>query len=306
MEEGNPLLEAKTIAALKRKKEKRKNQESSGSTSAQHPSSSNSTSPNTTGDKEAVTPTDGTSPGNSRKAEATVAMASNIDPEILKLATLSTASDIHLEVQEQTKIPKDYGIDPDILKLAQAAGATLECSKEAKASSPTEPEKLAQATNATPECSGEAKASSPTEPEKLVQATNATPECSGEAKATSPPEPERQSAEISFDDSAKPAGSISSPHVQQNDALPNDSHSPTTSGQTGDHNVFQQDLKGQTADDCSLENMRPNAQNLRYGGYPAQPAPPNRNTPLGSGRLQNTSKLGGFEISQFPFMQPEG
>ena len=269
MEEGNLLLENKTKAALKRKQEKRKDQESAGSASAQHPSSSNSTSPNTAGNKEAVAPTDpptdATSPGISGKAEATVPVASNIDPEILKLATLSVASDIHPEVQEQAKIPIDYGVDPEILKLAQTA-------------------------EATPECSGEAEATSPPELEPSVTSESS----------------DYQSAETSFDDFADPAGSISSPNVQQNDALPIDSHSPTTSGQTEDHNVFQQDLKGQTADDSSLENMRPNAQNLRYGGYPAQPAPPNRNTPLGSGRLQNTSKLGGFEISQSHFIQAEG
>lgn len=52
----------------------------------------------------------------------------------------------------------------------------------------------------------------------------------------------------------------------------------------------------QKADDWPPENMRPNAQNLRYGAYPTQPAPQNRNTPLGSGRLQNTTKLGALKI----------
>ena len=59
---------------------------------------------------------------------------------------------------------------------------------------------------------------------------------------------------------------------------------------------FQCDQQGQNADDQPPENIRPNAQNLRYGGYPTQPAPQHRNTPLGSGRLQNTSKLGAFEL----------
>ena len=53
----------------------------------------------------------------------------------------------------------------------------------------------------------------------------------------------------------------------------------------------------QKADDWPPENMRPNAQNLRYGAYPTQPAPQNRNTPLGSGRLQNTTKLGASKSS---------
>lgn len=71
-------------------------------------------------------------------------------------------------------------------------------------------------------------------------------------------------------------------------------HSSPMSEQT--HGVHENQLaqEEQKADDWPSENLRPNAQNLRYGGYPTQPAPQNRNTPLGSGRLQNTTKLGAF------------
>ena len=53
----------------------------------------------------------------------------------------------------------------------------------------------------------------------------------------------------------------------------------------------------QDADDWPSENIRVNAPNIRYGGY--QPAPQNRNTPLGSGRLQNTTKLGRLNFCHF-------
>ncbi|KAL6717259.1 transcriptional regulator [Lecanora helva] len=46
------------------------------------------------------------------------------------------------------------------------------------------------------------------------------------------------------------------------------------------------------ADENPLENIRPAPQNLRYGPYQNQQTPQNRTTPLGSGRLQNTSKPG--------------
>lgn len=71
---------------------------------------------------------------------------------------------------------------------------------------------------------------------------------------------------------------------------------PTTSEYTEEDYELRQAHEEQKADDWPSETMRPNAQNLRYGGYPAQPAPQNRNTPLGSGRLQNTTKLGAAEF----------
>ena len=77
-------------------------------------------------------------------------------------------------------------------------------------------------------------------------------------------------------------------------APPPSSHSPPTREQTNGNFEYQQPQEEQNADDWPSENIRPNAQNLRYGGYPTQPAPQNRNTPLGSGRLQNTTKLGAF------------
>lgn len=50
------------------------------------------------------------------------------------------------------------------------------------------------------------------------------------------------------------------------------------------------------ANEVPTENIRPTPQNLRYGTYPSQQGPQNRNPPLGSGRLQNTTKLGACKL----------
>ena len=135
-------------------------------------------------------------------------------------------------------------------------------------------------------------------------------ECATAAESTSPPDAQCKDApplgsptflgleirDASLDSCVTAAGSTSSSDVQCNDVPPPDSRLPTTSEPTGEHYELQQDQEEQKADSWTLENMRPNAQNLRYGGYPTQPAPQHRNTPLGSGRLQNTSKLGAFEL----------
>ena len=296
MEEGNPLPEKKTQAAWKRKAA-RKNlasldssgeQEFAGPSSAQDLGSSKRTIPNIAGDKEAVAPTasdnstgvqeqvqdvepgNGASPKPTGEAEATIPIASDIDLELQKQAKIPTDSKIDPELQKQATIPLASKIDPELQKQATIPIASVIDPKS---------QKQAQAAEATPEFSGEAETTIPIESLSLV----------------TPKSTDGQSAEHSSD-FATAAGSISSPDAQRNDALPCDSHSPTTSGQTGEHYVSQQDQEGQNADNLSSENMRPNAQNLRYGGYPAQPAPQHRNTPLGSGRLQNTPKIGGFEI----------
>ena len=106
-----------------------------------------------------------------------------------------------------------------------------------------------------------------------------------------------QVIDTSVDESTIPPR-LDSPHDSQcEDASPADLLLPTTSEQTEEHYEFQQSKEEQKADDSPSENLRPNAQNLRYGGYPAQPAPQHRNTPLGSGRLQNASKLGALTSS---------
>ena len=300
MGEGDPLPEKKSG---RKNKAKRKDlvdldwsgeQESVGSSSAQHLGSSNRFSPSITGNAAAVTATasknstrvqeqvqqvkygDRTRPGFSGKAEATVPMASNIDPELLKLARIPRTSNIDPELLKLAKIPMASNIDPELLKQAQAAEATLKPAGEAEATL-----KHAEEAEATPKQAGEAEATIPTESELSLVTSKST---------------DHPMADTFFDDLATAAEPIPSPDVQENDVLPHDSHSPTASGQTGEHHVFQQDQEEQHADNWSSENMRPNAQNLRYGGYPAQPAPQHRNTPLGSGRLQNTSKLGGLEI----------
>ena len=53
------------------------------------------------------------------------------------------------------------------------------------------------------------------------------------------------------------------------------------------------------ANEVPTENIRPTPQNLRYGTYPSQQGPQNRNQPLGSSRLQNTTKLGAYKL-KFP------
>ncbi|CAF9938531.1 hypothetical protein IMSHALPRED_000834 [Imshaugia aleurites] len=71
----------------------------------------------------------------------------------------------------------------------------------------------------------------------------------------------------------------------------------TTSEYMEDKFELQSAQEEQHADDWPSENIRVNAPNIRYGGY--QPAPQNRNTPLGSGRLQNTTKLGRLNFCHF-------
>ena len=315
MGEGNPLSEKKHGSA--RKKAKRKNlvrldwsgeQESVGSSSAQHLGSSNRTSSNIAGDKEAVTSTASDNSAGVQEQVQNIEPGNRASPKPTEeaKAMAPTPSDSSKGVQDQVrkvehgdrtspgfsrkaeaKIPPASVIDPELLKLAKIPPASVidpEIQKLATtllASNIDPPiQKQAQAAEAT-EISGEAETTIPTGPELSLVTPKST---------------NYQPAETSFDDFAPAAGSSSSPDVQQNDALPHDSHSPTTSGPTGEHRVLQQDQEGQNADNLSSENMRPNAQNLRYGGYPAQPAPQHRNTPLGSGRLQNTSKIGGFEI----------
>lgn len=310
MEERDPLPEKK---AAKKGKKKRKDliafdwsgeQESLGSSSAQHQGSSNSTSPNVAEDKEEVSPTasdnstevqeqvqdvepgNGASPKPTGEAEAMVPTPSDsskgVQEQVQKVETgdvtgpefsgkAEATTPIDPELQKLATTPIASDIDPELQKLATTPIAS---------DIDPETQKQAQAAEATPELSGEVEATISTELELSVTSKSS----------------DYQSAETSFDDFADAAGYISSPNVQQNDTLPCDSHSPTTSGETGENYVFQQDQEEQNADNTSIENMRPNAQNLRYGGYPAQPAAQHRNTPLGSGRLQNTSKLGGLEI----------
>lgn len=93
------------------------------------------------------------------------------------------------------------------------------------------------------------------------------------------------------------AGSVSPPDGQYKDELFPELQLSTTNEQTDEEYIFQQYQEEQYANEWPSENIRPSAQNLRYGGgYPTQPAAQHRTTPLGSGRLQNTTKLGAFEL----------
>ena len=103
----------------------------------------------------------------------------------------------------------------------------------------------------------------------------------------------------SIDEPAIPLRLDSPPDDQCQEASPPDLPLATANEQAEEHDDLQQIEEEQKADDSPSENLRPNTQNLRYGGYPAQPAPQHRNTPLGSGRLQSTSKLGALTSSRF-------
>ncbi len=139
--------------------------------------------------------------------------------------------------------------------------------------------------------------SSPTGAQRQAQdvddGARASLESTGEATAPVAPEITPETSVDTSPDICVTATGFFSPYDDQDvDVLPPDVHSPTTSEHTEETHEVQQAQDEQNADESPSENMRPTAQNLRYGGYPAQPAPQNRNTPLGSGRLQNTSKLG--------------
>ncbi|KAF6224783.1 hypothetical protein HO133_009977 [Letharia lupina] len=156
------------------------------------------------------------------------------------------------------------------------------------------------------EWSGEQESvkSSPTEVQQQAQDVagedEASPEFAGEGMIPvafenaleTPTSLDHQMTDASPDDPATAPQTPSPPEDQHEDAAPPQLHSPTTSEHTEEIYEIQRAQEEQKADEWPSENMRPNAQNLRYGGYPAQPAPQNRNTPLGSGRLQNTTKLG--------------
>ena len=134
--------------------------------------------------------------------------------------------------------------------------------------------------------------------------TEASPEPAAEtlileASELSPPEAhpslDHQIEEPSPDQNSTAPGTLPLQDDQDEDAPNDDLHSLIAIEHIDENIEFQQAQEEQKADDWPPENLRPSAQNLRYGGYPAQPAPQNRNTPLGSARLQNTSKLGVIE-----------
>lgn len=114
---------------------------------------------------------------------------------------------------------------------------------------------------------------------------------------------DHQGRDASPNSCATVPGFLPPPDDQDEDIFPLELHVPATSEHTEDIFEFQRIQEEQKADDWRSENMRVNAQNLRYGGYPAQPAPQNRNTPLGSGRLQNTTKLGTAEFLPLRVLQ---
>lgn len=103
---------------------------------------------------------------------------------------------------------------------------------------------------------------------------------------------DHQIKDASSDDCVTVHGSLSPPDDQDDNVPPLELQSLAKVEHTKENHEMQVVQEELEADDWPSENMRVNAQNLRYGGYSAQPAPQNRNTPLGSGRLQNTTKLG--------------
>ena len=120
-----------------------------------------------------------------------------------------------------------------------------------------------------------------------------------EVPANSPgsnPSLDHELRDVSPDNCATAPGVLSPSGNEDEDAPPPDPHSATKSERMEQDHEFQRVQEEQEADDWPSENIRPTAQNLRFGGYPTQPAPQNRNTPLGSARLQNTSKLGAAQV----------
>ena len=110
---------------------------------------------------------------------------------------------------------------------------------------------------------------------------------------------EIQARDPSPDNPTAADGSFFFTDAQVTDSPPSGLGSPTLVGSPATSVEMLAHYEGgeeHMADDWPPENIRPNTQNLRYGGYPSQPAPQHRTTPLGSGRLQNTSKLGAFKI----------
>ena len=98
---------------------------------------------------------------------------------------------------------------------------------------------------------------------------------------------------------------------QNQDSMPSSSSTIEQSAYSaGDHSTPDQAIRAPAsattegditsqegnANDSPTENIRPTPQNLRYGTYPTQQGPQNRNPPLGSGRLQNTTKLGAYKL----------
>ena len=130
-------------------------------------------------------------------------------------------------------------------------------------------------------------------PEPVGYVTVHTP---SESSFRFPTPSDHQSRETSPNNRSIANGSIPLPDSQHGDDSSPESFPLFPREETGENHEFQQSEEEQEADDWPSENMRPNAQNLRYGGYPTQPAPQHRSTPLGSGRLQNASKLGVLEL----------
>ena len=83
-----------------------------------------------------------------------------------------------------------------------------------------------------------------------------------------------------------------SAHSAGNHQTPDQAIRVPASATTGGDITSQEE----NANESPTENIRPTPQNLRYGTYPTQQGPQNRNPPLGSGRLQNTTKLGAYKL----------
>lgn len=93
------------------------------------------------------------------------------------------------------------------------------------------------------------------------------------------------------DSGLPPIGATDSQIVNQGPATPYrslvDTHSIYAT-----HTMRQSAVRPQHADRSPPENIRPAPQIMRYGPFQTQQAHQSRNPPLGSGRLQNTSKSG--------------
>ena len=265
--ERDPSPKKKTGSARTSKKSKRKNLIRFAEWSEEHePSTSSSTvvEKRALGDENG----NGTNPESAREAEAKISTAFDASPET------------HTSLDHQTR-------DTSPRNCATAAGSLTPPDPQPKDAPPLDSDSFTPALGSLTPPDPQPSDVPPLDSDSFTPALG----------SLTPPDPQPSDVPpLDSDSSTTAHGSLTPPDRQPKGVPPLDSNLSTTSEQMEEYYKLQQEQDEQKADDWPSENMRPNAQNLRYGGYPAQPAPQHRNTPLGSGRLQNTSKIGPFEL----------
>lgn len=290
MGEGDPSK--KVGSARTSKKPKRKNLVRFAEWSEEHePSTSSSTSVEKRA--QGVDHGNGTNTESAREAEAIVSTATDVPPE----------NHASLDHQTRDTSPKNYATTTGSLTPpdAQAKDAPpLDTDLSPTAVEPlTSPDSHTKDAPPLDSDLSTTPAGSPTPTDAHTKdALPLDPDVSATALGyVTPPDSQPKDAPpLDLDFLTTALGSLNLSDAHPKDVSPLDSDLFATSEQMEEHYKLQLMQEEQKADDWPSENIRPNAQNLRYGGYPTQPAPQHRNTPLGSGRLQNTSKIGVFEL----------